>query len=49
MPLSQSLYWRPPADQKASGPWVRDCIRTRQHGIINNSQFVVFDHVDDVK
>ena len=25
MPLSQSLYWRPPADQKASGLWVRDC------------------------
>ena len=24
MPLSQSLYWRPPADQKASGLWVRD-------------------------
>ena len=24
-PLSQSLYWRPPADQKASGLWVRDC------------------------
>ena len=23
--LSQSLYWRPPADQKASGLWVRDC------------------------
>ena len=23
-PLSQSLYWRPPADQKASGLWVRD-------------------------
>ena len=26
MPLSQSLYWRPPADQKASGLWVRDCL-----------------------
>ena len=25
-PLSQSLYWRPPADQKASGLWVRDCV-----------------------
>ena len=24
-PLSQSLYWRPPADQKASGLWLRDC------------------------
>ena len=28
-PLSQSLYWRPPADQKASGLWVRDCSRPR--------------------
>ena len=26
-PLSQSLYWRPPADQKASGLWVRDWTR----------------------
>ena len=23
-PVSQSLYWRAPADQKASGLWVRD-------------------------
>ena len=26
-PLSQSLYWRPPADQKASGLWVRDWLQ----------------------
>ena len=25
IPLSQSLYWRPSADQKARGLWVRDC------------------------
>ena len=24
-PLSQRLYWRPPADQKARRLWVRDC------------------------
>ena len=29
LPLSQSLYWRPPADQKASGLWVRDCQSSR--------------------
>ena len=23
--IPQSLYWRPPADQKARGLWVRDC------------------------
>ena len=26
IPLSQSLYWRPSADQKARGLWVRDCL-----------------------
>ena len=25
-PIPQSLYWRPPADQKARGPWVRDWV-----------------------
>jgi len=34
LPLSQSLYWRPPADQKASGLWVRDWLHSRstRHG-----------------
>ena len=27
IPLSQSLYWRPSADQKARGLWVRDWAR----------------------
>ena len=25
IPVPQRLYWRPPADQKARGLWVRDC------------------------
>ena len=32
-PFSQSLYWRPSADQKARGLWVRDCdIRGQEIG-----------------
>ena len=26
IPVLQSLYWRPSADQKARGLWVRDCL-----------------------
>ena len=38
-PLSQSLYWRPPADQKASGLWVRDWVSPYFRSILRDKTF----------
>ena len=44
-PLSQSLYWRPSADQKARGLWVRDC----KHLVIGGTSFLARSHVTIVR